>query len=97
MNGLPRIPEISTENLRIKLITLDKLSKVDHIYTCNNVINTKAMKRQYRELSDETKAKISQSMRGKSKSFMHREAISNGLKDYWATIPNKPTTDNKVG
>lgn len=55
------------------------------------------MKRQYRELSDETKAKISQSMRGKSKSFMYKEAISNGLKDYWKTIPNKPTTSNKVG
>lgn len=54
-------------------------------------------KRQYRELSDETKAKISQSMRGKSKSFTHKEAISNSLKDYWKTIPNKPTTDNKVG
>lgn len=55
------------------------------------------MERQYRELSDETKAKISQSMKGKSKSFTHREAISNGLKDYWKTIPNKPTTKNKVG
>lgn len=54
-------------------------------------------KRQYRELSDETKAKISQSMKGKSKSFTHREAISNGLKDYWKTIPNKPTTNDKVG
>lgn len=55
------------------------------------------MERQYRELSDKTKAKISQSMKGKSKSFTHREAISNSLKDYWKTIPNKPTTDNKVG
>ena len=55
------------------------------------------MKRQYRELSDETRAKISQSMRGKSKSFTHKEAISNGLKDYWKTTPNKPTSNNKVG
>lgn len=47
-------------------------------------------KRQYRELSDATKAKISQSMRGKAKSFTHKENIRNGLKSYWATVPNKP-------
>ena len=54
-------------------------------------------KRKYRELDPETKQKISQAMKGKSKSFTHKEAISNGLKDYWKTIPNKPTTENKVG
>ena len=53
-------------------------------------------KRQYRQLSDETKAKISQSMRNKSKTPTHRENISNGLKDYWTTVPNKPT-NNKAG
>lgn len=50
-------------------------------------------KRQFRELSDVTKAKISQSMRGKAKSFTHKENIRNGLKSYWATIPNKPTSE----
>ena len=48
------------------------------------------MNREFRELSDETKAKISQSMRGKSKSFTHRERISTSLKNYWKAIPNKP-------
>lgn len=48
----------------------------------------------YRELSDETKAKISQSMRNKSKTETHKEAISNGLKTYWQTIPNKPKNDD---
>lgn len=48
-------------------------------------------KRQFRELSDETKSKISMAMKGKSKSFTHKENISNGLKNYWKTIPNKPT------
>jgi hypothetical protein len=48
------------------------------------------MNREFRELSDETKAKISQSMRGKSKSYTHKEKISNSLKAYWKTIPNKP-------
>ena len=50
-------------------------------------------KRQFRELSDATKAKISQSMRGKSKTFTHKENIRNGLKSYWATVPHKPTSE----
>ncbi|MDE5791321.1 MAG: hypothetical protein K2H96_08850 [Muribaculaceae bacterium] len=53
-------------------------------------------KRQYRELSVATKAKISQAMRGKSKSFTHKENISNGLKKYWERIPYKPSNE-KVG
>lgn len=50
--------------------------------------------RLYRELSDETKAKISQSMRGRSKTPTHKENISNGLKTYWASVPNKPTNSS---
>lgn len=50
--------------------------------------------RLYRELSDETKAKISQSMRGRSKTATHKENISNGLKTYWASVPNKPTNSS---
>lgn len=52
------------------------------------------MERTYRQLSDETKAKISQSMRGKSKSFTHREHISDALRQYWKTIPNKQQNTN---
>ncbi|MDH6343172.1 hypothetical protein M2480_001798 [Parabacteroides sp. PFB2-12] len=51
-------------------------------------------KRTYRQLDDTTKKKISQSLKGKGKSFTHAQAISKGLKDYWATIPNKPTNNN---
>lgn len=58
----------------------------------NKTMNNTKM-RQFRELSDETKAKISMAMKGKSKSFTHKENISNGLKDYWKTIPNKPTSE----
>jgi len=47
-------------------------------------------RRQYRQMSDETKAKISQSMKGRSKSISHKENISAGLKNYWQTVPNKP-------
>lgn len=37
-------------------------------------------KRQYRQLNDTTKQKISQSLRGRTKSATHTQAISNGLK-----------------
>lgn len=41
-------------------------------------------------MPDETKAKISQALRGRSKSMAHKERISAGLKNYWQAIPNKP-------
>ena len=47
-------------------------------------------KRQYRELDDATKQKISASTKGKSKSETHKQHISQSMKDYWKTIPNKP-------
>lgn len=53
-------------------------------------------KRVYRQLGDSTKQKISQSLRGRSKSISHKDAISNGLRIYWETIPNKPTDEKKV-
>ena len=46
-------------------------------------------KRLYRQLDDATKMKISQSLKGRSKTQDHTNAISNGLKNYWKTIPNK--------
>lgn len=51
-------------------------------------------KRQYRQLNDATKQKISQSLRNRSKSMTHRENISNGMKEYWRGVPNKPTESN---
>ena len=48
--------------------------------------------RQYRELSNVTKLKISQSMKGRSKSDTHREAISKGMKNYWQGVPSRPTS-----
>ena len=51
-------------------------------------------KRQFREMNPETKAKISQSMKNRSKSFSHRENISNGLRKYWKNIPSRPTNDS---
>lgn len=42
-----------------------------------------------------TKLRISQSLRGRSMSETHKQAISDSMKAYWATIPNKPTENNK--
>lgn len=55
------------------------------------------MARTFRQLSDETKAKISHALRGRSKSFTHREHISDALRQYWEGIPNKQqkTNDNE--
>ena len=47
-------------------------------------------KRQYRELSDITKQKISVSSKGKAKTSSHKEHISQAMKKYWSGIPNKP-------
>ncbi|OKZ09360.1 MAG: hypothetical protein BHV75_12750 [Bacteroides oleiciplenus] len=54
-------------------------------------------KRQYRQLDDTTKEKISQSLKGRTKSATHIQAISNGLKKYWTSVPNQPNNnENKT-
>ena len=47
-------------------------------------------KRQFRELEDRTKQKIGQKLRNRGKSESHKQAISDAMKEYWKTIPNKP-------
>ena len=47
-------------------------------------------RRQYRELSDETKEKIAQANRNRPKSDLHKQHISQAMKDYWATVPHRP-------
>lgn len=47
-------------------------------------------KRQYRELDDTTKEKISRSSQGKPKSDLHKQHISQAMKDYWRGVPHKP-------
>lgn len=59
-------------------------------------------KRMYRELDDETKAKISNATKGRPKSQSHRIHISQSMYDYWKTIPHKPkdeptTMDDLIG
>ena len=48
------------------------------------------MKRQFREMEYQTKRLISSRLRGRRLSDQHKQAISDGMHAYWATIPNKP-------
>lgn len=50
-------------------------------------------KRQYREQSPETKQKISNAMKNRSKTDAHRQSISSGLKGYWQNVPSRPEGD----
>lgn len=49
----------------------------------------KNYKRQWRELSDEHKSRISQTSTGKAKSAEHREHISQGMREYWKSVPHR--------
>ena len=50
--------------------------------------------RLYRNLDDATKQRISQRLKNRTLSDSHKQAISDGMKAYWSTIPNMPTTKN---
>jgi hypothetical protein len=50
-------------------------------------------KRQYRECPVEVRKKISAKMKGKKKSTMHKQNISNGMKGYWAGVPSMSGSD----
>lgn len=53
------------------------------------------MKREFRNLRDDTKMRISQRLAGRSLSDTHKQAISDALKEYWATIPYRPIENNE--
>lgn len=46
-------------------------------------------------MDDATKQRISQRLKGRSMSDSHKQAISDGMKAYWAGIPNKPSENNE--
>lgn len=57
----------------------------------------KQYKRQYREMDDATKQKISQSLKGRSKTPTHCQAISNGVKKAWERISSRnPDSNNPI-
>ena len=59
-------------------------------------MNNTTYKRQYREMPDATKKKISQRLRGRSLSSTHAENISKGMVEYWKTVPSKNDPTNQT-
>ena len=62
----------------------------------------KHYKRQWRELSAEHKERIRQASLNKRLSSVHKQHISQGMKDYWEGVPHKPdeehtTMDELIG
>ena len=57
--------------------------------------NMSEYKRQWRELEDSTKDKISRALKGKRKSSYHKEHIRQSMLDYWQTVGHKPTQDDE--
>ena len=47
-------------------------------------------KRQWRELDDTTRERISRSTQGKPKSEQHKQRISQSMINYWQQVPHRP-------
>lgn len=56
----------------------------------------KNFKRKYRERDEITKMKISNSLRNRSKSASHRQAISQGLKNFYKSLPSMKNNENNM-
>ena len=54
----------------------------------------KQYKRQWRELSDEHKDKISQATINKPKTVAHRRHIQQGMLAYWRTVEHRPDAES---
>lgn len=53
-------------------------------------------KRQYREIDDEVKEKISQANKNKPKSESHKLHLSQSLTKYWQSVPHRPSSGTSV-
>ena len=53
------------------------------------------MKREFRNLRNDTKMRIAQSLKGRSFSDSHKQAISDAMKAYWSTIPYRDKDNNE--
>ncbi|MBR1716902.1 MAG: hypothetical protein IJ718_04695 [Paludibacteraceae bacterium] len=47
-------------------------------------------RRQWRELDDATRERISRSTQGKPKSEQHKQRISQAMINYWQQVPHRP-------
>lgn len=48
----------------------------------------------YRQMDDASKLRISNRLKGRSLTDSHKQAISNSMKVYWKTIPDKSVDKN---
>ncbi len=53
------------------------------------------MKREFRNLRSDTKMRIAQSLKGRTFSDSHKQAISDAMKAYWSTIPYRDEENNE--
>ncbi len=64
-------------------------------------MNNQQYKRQWRELDDVTRERISRSTQGKPKSELHKQRIRQAMKDYWQQVQHRPqsgiTMDDLIG
>ena len=58
-------------------------------------MENKVYKRVSRHPSEDTKKKISDSLKGRNKSVEHAANISNGMKKYWGNPQNFPADDER--
>ena len=54
----------------------------------------KHYKRQWRELSDRQRERLSQATRGRTKSDTHKQHISQAMKDYWEGVQHRPDSES---
>lgn len=73
-----------------KIVTILTFLNKPNIYIKKN-----NMERIYRNLDDATKLRISQKLKGRTMSDSHKQAISDAMKAYWATIPYRPSENNE--
>jgi hypothetical protein len=60
------------------------------------MVQNKNYKRQTRQLSDATKQKISQKLKGRMKSPTTCARISSSMKEYWKTVESNTDTGENI-
>ena len=67
------------------------------IIKANKIIRKmKEYKRKFRERDEVTKMKISNSLRNRKKSASHCQAISQGLKNFYKSLPSIKNNENNM-
>ena len=87
-------PVFQRKKSLLLLLFLLILLFIDGAGTETPEMNMNDYKRQYREIDDETKKKISLTSRNKPKSEQHKLHISQAMEKYWQKVPHRPNDNN---